>query len=835
MRPVKLLVALLCALAVCAGDAAAATAPWPSMRHDARNTGRTTHPGIYRGGKPWSFRTGKGIFSTPVVASDGTVYVGSADSNFYAIRPGGKPRWKFGTGNIIDSSAALRGNTVTFGSADETLYRLTTKRRVVWRFRPTKPPVQGQQVNWWEGNADIGPGGVVYAGNTGGYEYAVNPNGKLKWVFAAGNSVWTDPAFSKDGTAYVGSVDRNVYALDVNGNKVWSTPTIGFVISSPALGSDGTVYVGSFDSKLYALDGKTGVPKWSFSTGDHIYSSPAVEDDASGHTKAIYFASTDGNVYAVDPAGNLLWRYDTADVVRSSPVLGPAADGHGLVVYVGAGNGTLFALDAASGRRRWSYDTTSRDPILRDRNDLNASPALGRNGVYIGGEDGGVHYVPYDYCLHRADARCNTNPGQAFADDLSRVFPVSSGGNLLQGGYPQALPDSTTLVSRLVVRHGGTTADAQMQPVTSAKSLVTPSPSFAFSAALSGDGHYLFVVPDTFLAPSTDYALKLSGAYTAGGLRVGPQTVGATEAGPFSDTIRFRTAPGGGSLPLSAPSRARASAFRLTRLAAPLPPFLPSVNQIGFDSYDLIAGTLAKSRPGAGGVGTFLLWLQGGRRARGGRLVADPHASLAFPIAGTYRGNEFILSGRNLELTFSFGDVPLERFDIRGRMGRDKRVKPGAALYAEAVCAKVPNYGPVLAVATRLCNQDGKLIASGTYVTQPYTGGGGANLRPRGVRVSGLSLVRPTQSSDGSATATLKLAHGARYPARSHAVHIVLTDAATGDVVPIAYRKQTTVSKDARGNIRSAKLTIPAGTSMPASVRVYVVADVYPLLARVVR
>jgi outer membrane protein assembly factor BamB len=815
-------------LSIIPATAQAARAPWPSMRHDARNTGRSSLVGNYRAGeRPWAFRTGKGIFSTPVVGSDGTVYVGSADDFFYAIRRTGKLRWKFRTGNIIDSAAVLHGGTLTFGSGDETLYRLTTKRRVVWRFRPTHPPVKGQQVNWWEGNADVGPGGTVYAGNTGGYEYAVTPKGKEKWAFAAGNSVWTDPAFAPDGTAYVGSVDRSVYALDTNGNKIWSTPTLGFVVSSPALGSDGTVYVGSFDSNLYALDGKTGAPKWQFATGDHIYSSPALGSDGT-----IYFASTDGNVYALDPAGNLLWRYDTGDVVRSSPVLGPAAGGAGEVVYVGAGNGTLFALDAATGKRRWSYDTTSRDPVLRDRNDLNASPALGPRGIYIGGEDGSVHYVPYDYCLHRSDPRCNTSPGQAFPDDLNRVFPISSGGNLLQAGYGQPLPDSTTLIGRLVVRSGGTTADAQMQPMQDAKSLVSADPPFGFSAALSGDGHYVFVVPDSFLAPDTDYSLKLSGTYTAGGLRVGPQTIGATGAGSFGDTIRFHTAPGGGSLPLSKPTRSRATAFRLLRLAAPLPPFLPSVNQIGFDSYDLIAGTLAKSPPGPDGIGTFLLWLQGGRRDRSGRLVADPHASLAFPIGGRYRGNEFILSGKNLELTFSFGDVPLERFDLRGRMGADRRVKPGAALYAEALCATVPNYGPVLAAVTRLCNRDGKLVASGTFVTKPYAARGGANVRPRGVKVSKLVLQRPTQSADGSATATLKLARGVRYRARSHAVHILLTDAASGDVVPITYRKNTSVTKDARGNIASVRLSIPSGTSMPPSVRAYVVSDVYPLLAR---
>jgi hypothetical protein len=52
-------------------------------------------------------------------------------------------------------------------------------------------------------------------------------------------------------------------------------------------------------------------------------------------------------------------------------------------------------------------------------------------------------------------------------------------------------------------------------------------------------------------------------------------------------------------------------------------------------------------------------------------------------------------------------------------------------------------------------------------------------------------------------------------------------------VVPIGYRKQTTMIADKRGNVRSARLSIPAGTSMPASVRAYAVADVYPLRVRV--
>src|SRR5690349_21097938 len=71
----------------------AAKSPWPYMRRDRRNTGQSPLRGIYRGDKPWSFQTGKGIFSTPVLGGDGTVYVGSADTRFYALKPNGKRRW----------------------------------------------------------------------------------------------------------------------------------------------------------------------------------------------------------------------------------------------------------------------------------------------------------------------------------------------------------------------------------------------------------------------------------------------------------------------------------------------------------------------------------------------------------------------------------------------------------------------------------------------------------------------------------------------------------------------------------------------------------------------
>ena len=421
--------------------------PWPEMRHDMRNTAETRIRANYRGDRPWSFKTQRGIFSTPVIDDKGNVHVGSADGNFYAIDGAGDELWRFETGGIIDAAAALGrrggegGFPIIIGSGDEVLYRLrgkvTASQRVAWRFDPTLAPATGQLVDWWEGNPAFGPDANIYVGNTGGGVYSLTPGGDQRWATQRANSVWTTPAFDAAGNSYWGSVDFYAFSLDPAGNQRWQTFTPGYLTSSPALGSDGTVYIGSFDRSLHALDPATGAERWAFPTADHIYSSPALASDAAGNTTAIYIGSADGSVYAVAPDGRRLWRYDTGDPVRSSPVIGSAPKGDGKIVYVGSSNGSLYALDAETGERRWSFDTTPKNADLADRNDLNGSPALGKRGVYIGGEHGRVWFVPYDYCRHSDNKRCTTDPGPEFRPTVTRMFAVTPGGTTLRGSTEQ--------------------------------------------------------------------------------------------------------------------------------------------------------------------------------------------------------------------------------------------------------------------------------------------------------------------------------------------------------------------------------------------------------------
>ena len=296
----------------------------------------------------------------------------------------------------------------------------------------------------------------------------------------------------------------------------------------------------------------------------------------------------------------------------------------------------------------------------------------------------------------------------------------------------------------------------------------------------------------------------------------------------FGDKFRFHTEPSLGPLPLHT-SPTAVSAFRIRRLAVPLPAFLPSVNQIGFDSYEWLAGVLNIGAPGADGRGSLLAWVIGVKRDAHGRFVPDPKGGFAFPLSGTYLRDFFALGLQNMPLTFSFGTVPLDVLNFRGRLGRNM-VTDGPNLYAEATCAKVPNYGPFLGI-TRLCNDQGKIIASGAYLTQGYDRRGTANKRPRGLSVTGVHVDRPSGGSDGQAVATLAVAQGTHYPAAAHTVSILLLDASTGQPVPLDYGHTTRVTADGAGNAQTVTLKIPAGTTMPDHVRAYVIADVFPLQA----
>ncbi len=101
----------------------------------------------------------------------------------------------------------------------------------------------------------------------------------------------------------------------------WTYTTGNTIYSRPAIGSDDSIYISSADTYLYAIDFR-GKLLWKRKIGPlkHVHfirSTPAIAADGT-----IYVGSTDYHLYAVTSKGELKWRYKTAREVQSSPTLG---------------------------------------------------------------------------------------------------------------------------------------------------------------------------------------------------------------------------------------------------------------------------------------------------------------------------------------------------------------------------------------------------------------------------------------------------------------------------------------------------------------------------------
>ena len=79
--------------------------------------------------------------------------------------------------------------------------------------------------------------------------------------------------------------------------EAWSVDVHGAVAGSPTLGPDGAIYVASHDGALYAIE-PTGKARWRFATKDRSWSTPAVAEDGT-----VYVGSDDHALYAIGADG----------------------------------------------------------------------------------------------------------------------------------------------------------------------------------------------------------------------------------------------------------------------------------------------------------------------------------------------------------------------------------------------------------------------------------------------------------------------------------------------------------------------------------------------------
>ena len=154
---------------------------------------------------------GIGSGASPTVASDGTVYIGANNSNFYAVSPDGHLEWMFETQREIAgiwSTSAL--------SADEAT--------------------------------------VYFGANKGGIYALDRHTGSLRWQYPIVGSIYSSPALDATGTVYTGSTVGHVFALDgTNGHLIFDYDAEAPIWTAPAIRPDGSILIADREGRVMLL------------------------------------------------------------------------------------------------------------------------------------------------------------------------------------------------------------------------------------------------------------------------------------------------------------------------------------------------------------------------------------------------------------------------------------------------------------------------------------------------------------------------------------------------------------------------------------------------------
>jgi len=801
--------------------------PWPKFRANPEQTGRADVDPVDDGtSMPWVFPTGKGIFSTPVIDGAGNIYVGSADRSFYALSPDGSERWSLLTDEIIDSSALLDDmGRVYFGSGDGRLYaRDRETGDEVWTFEADDPSINDAFINWFEGNVAIGTDGNLYVPNDNFCTYAIDrATGEQVWCFTTADQTWSLPAVNAaTGQLFIGNnflLGDNMFALSAsNGRARWRAQAGGTVAASPmltGLGSDDLVVMGSFDGFVRALAQGTGEEVWTFGARDHVYASPSQLSDGT-----IIQPAADGTIYALDPAdGTVVWSFDTLEPIRSSAAV-DAED----QIYVGSGEGRLFVLNpdgtlrfAMRATGDWARGGTGETVTMDDqRSDLNASVALGPTGAVVAGENGGIYFVPYDYCLRDSamdDARCTLGPDEDLPDDGAFLyFTDRFGGPLAEP--PASIEANEPLTFSLFVREG---ADTQLARIDSDSVTVTITPDVAATTTVSGDRTFLSLVPT---APWADAAggtveVRVQGDYLTNLDRDGLRFTGGEVGGSFDETFTLTVAArdeGAFALPIPAAPGDDSAIFEVSRIAAPMPTILPSYNQIGFDSIHYLVG-LVEGTPGqaiAWGIGAI-------PAGPGGETIVDPASNVRFALEVRYDGGAItMINEEGFTIEFNGFPLPFESFRLSTRVDPMGVADASPTLTAQVVCGEIDFYGEFLQ-RLGFCNPTTDiLLAWGASDLRPHLSG--TQSAPSGLGTVAIAATSTT------VTATYT---GSSLVADEHNFGILLLDTATGRPVRVDYVNGTEQTAAAGGEVDTVTLTFEAG-EITGEVRAYALVDAYP-------
>jgi len=374
---------------------------WPTIQHDFQRTSVASAPGPATNSTDWVLGPTGSIQSSPVIGSDGTIYVVDSNFHLFAINPDGSIEWEktFNEGLFSpaigpDGTIYVPGARHLFafypdGSSPWTVpYNLSTSRNSALAISPqgilfeidsngtlhainpfgtTASSVWTLQVSCIPSTLALGPSGNLYCGtstnSTGALLESISPNGQLQWSFPTQSIVLVPPTIDSNGNLYVVSSGGEVFALTPSGTLEWEVRNIHQEVTSAVIGPEDTIYVAG--NKLAAVS-ESGTELWTefcyVAPNSLCYPFGVVTSMAVDSKGILYLGTNSSGLIALNAAGGLVWAY--SNIPSGEGSLSPIAIGDNGTMYVGDGclfcnvttYGHLLAIGQPSGYTSFSVE-----------------------------------------------------------------------------------------------------------------------------------------------------------------------------------------------------------------------------------------------------------------------------------------------------------------------------------------------------------------------------------------------------------------------------------------------------------------------------------------------
>jgi outer membrane protein assembly factor BamB len=303
--------------------------------------------------------TTSGGFASPAMDKNGKIYIGH--EKLYIIDPTDPENYKtvdFEVGTIKAIAIDVNKNILYAGTSNGYLvaYDISTGEYSTYN---NYLSITSKLAIDSEGN--------VYFGDKSGYFNMFDPiNKKLSYIEKLDNQIKSGISVDLNDNVYFGDDGKKFYVYNPTDNSITTYSGAADYIRSGIAINNNILYFGDDDAYLYSFNTNTKEVKQFFRGNDDygkIDSSPVIDPDGN-----IYYASSDGYLYAINSDGVFKWRANTG---MYESISSPLIDDKGNI-YIG--NKAIFDVYDSDGNKIWTYSS---------QNEVDTAPLLYNDNLYL--------------------------------------------------------------------------------------------------------------------------------------------------------------------------------------------------------------------------------------------------------------------------------------------------------------------------------------------------------------------------------------------------------------------------------------------------------------------